>query len=124
MDVDFLVSPLISCEDYQTIPFDASNPRAIPLPDGAFGDNPFVTVSDGGKKVTFNMQQGPTLESSNGTYVDAMILFSRTLLEERNKLMPSRYNAIAITHLEEANLALFARAADRHARGVQGTINK
>jgi hypothetical protein len=122
MDVDFLVSPIISCENYTSIPFDEKSPRAIPFPDGPFGDNPFINIHDNGKKITFDMQEGSTMEGYNGTYADAIILFARALIEAKNQgPMFNRYNSMAITSLEQANWALFARAAERHARGVQGT---
>lgn len=125
MDVDFLVSPTVYHEGFRAIPFDQNNPRAIPFPDGPFGDNPHVVISGDGKKVTFDLQQGPTVDGCNGTYVDAMILFARALLEAKNiPPMSNRWTSMAITDLENANLHLFARAADRSAREVHGTNNK
>jgi len=125
MDVDFLVSPTTRDEHYKVIPFDAGEPRAIPFQDGQFGDNPFVQISGSGKNVTFQLQQGSTEEGCNGTYPDAMILFARVLLEAKNVgPLFNRHTSMAITDLENANLHLFARSADRHFRGVQGTYKK
>ena len=122
MDVDFLVSPTISCQNYNAIPFDPKNPRAIPFPDGAFGDNPFVQISNEGTTVTFQMQQGSTLDAINGTHPEAVILFAKSFLEEKNKGdFFNRHTSMAVTDLENANLHLLARAADRHARRVQGS---
>jgi hypothetical protein len=125
MEVPFLVNPTVSCNDFKVLEFDKNHPRAIPFEDGAFGDNPYVTISENGKKVTFDLQQGSTVEGCNGTYPDVIILFAMALLEEKNKGdLRNRHTSIAISKLEEANWALFARAAERHARGVRGTYNK
>jgi hypothetical protein len=117
---------LVACDDYHAVGYDSNTPRGIPLPDGAFGDNPYVVVHDNGKKVTFDMQQGPTVDSSNVTYPDAIILFVKTLLEEKNieTTVTSRHTQMAITNLELALLALHARAAERHAKGILGTRTK
>lgn len=120
--VDFLVSPVVSCEAFEEVPFDPKNPRGIPFKDGCFGDNPFVTISKDGSEVTFKMQVGSTVDGYNGTYPDALILFARAMLEAKNKgALANRYTTEAIKKLEEANMWLLARSAERHERGVQGT---
>lgn len=125
MNVNFLVSPTVYMKDYKPIPFDEANPRAIPFPDGKFGDNEYVEISDNGRKVTFTIQQGPTTEGFNGTYPDALILFARAFLEAKNVgNMFNRHTSMAVTDLENANLHLHARREDRERRGVLGTYQK
>ena len=120
MDVEFLVSPSVYQHDFSVTPFPKESPRAIPFPDGQFGDNQYIQISENGKKVTFNLQQGSTNDDINGTYPDAIILFTRTLLEAKNRPPESdRYTSMAITDLENANLHLFARSANRNARGMK-----
>jgi len=121
IDASFLISPTISCEDYKAIEFDPKNPRAIPLPDGPFGDNKYVVVSDGGKKVTFDMQSGSVLKEVNGTFPEALIQFAKCILEEKNQgTLRCRETSTAITNLDQALQWLASRQADRKARGVQG----
>lgn len=122
IDTDFIVSMHTMSPGYLPIPFDPKNPRAIPFPDGPYGTNRFIEVSDSGKKVTFNMQQGSTLEGYNGTYPDAMIQFLIDFLDQKNTgALKNDYTTTAIKHLNEARLALFQRGAERHFRNVQGT---
>jgi len=122
---EFLVSPIVACDGYESVAFDPDEPRAIPLPDGPFGDNPYVVVQNRGKRVTFDLQEGPTEEGVNGTFPDALIQVAKVMLELKNVGdLTNRHTSMAISKLEEALLILHARRADRHARGVLGTYKR
>jgi hypothetical protein len=125
MNINFLVSPTIRNPDYKPIPFDTEKPRAIPFPDGHFGDNKFITISENGKKITFDMQQGSILDVTNGTIVEAIIQYAKEHLVQVNQgALANRFTSMAITDLDNASLHLFARYAERDARAVLGTYKK
>lgn len=125
MKVHFLSFPTVSCVDYQPIPFDKDHPRAIPFPDGCFGDNPYILIKNNGKKVTFIiMQEHSTINGYYGIYPDEIIQFAKVLLEEKNKgSLANKHTSNTITDLERVLSDLFSRAVDKHIRGVQGTYN-
>lgn len=78
------------------------------------GDNRIQGVS---------FQQGPVAEHGiNGITNEALIAIVIDRLEGAQEgPYKSRYNALAITKLEEAVLWLARRTLDRQARGVEGT---
>ena len=97
------------------------NLRAYPFPNGELV--PGVEVSP--TWVKFTGQTGPSKEVGvNGCQIDALITFARMTIEVFNAKFPCRENSIAITKLEEAELWLQRRTANREARGVEGTNTK
>jgi hypothetical protein len=129
MKVDFLVSPTQYVPGYKSSFVDVNTTtgafiqRAIPFEHGPFGDNEFVSVNKNGNEVTFRIQEGSVSENGvNGTHIGAMILFAKTFLETKNVgSASSRYNSMAITDLENANLHLFVREVELAAKSVHGT---
>lgn len=117
VDGSFLLSPVLYSQDYVTLNPDPNHPRAIPLPDGPFGDNSDVVIGKNGKEVTFNMQCGPIQDGQNGTTVEAILQFAKTLLEESNKgKWSSRYTSVAITKIDEAIMWSLAKKIDTAAK--------
>jgi hypothetical protein len=60
----------------------------------------------------------------NGAFVETVISAVIQRIEYYQKKFPCRENAIALTHLETANLWLDKRTKDREERGVEGTHQK
>lgn len=95
--------------------------RAYPFEDGPVA--PGVTVLTEG--VMFVGQMGPIKEVGvNGCQIDSMIEFARLTIEAFNEKFPCRENSLAITKLEEAEMWLQRRTANREARGVEGKNEK
>lgn len=119
-----LYTPSEYCVDYRPIPFNKDAPRPIPFPDGQFGEDPFIQISDNGTKITFTMQKGDVNKDENGTFPEAMILAAKAMIEEKNKAFPSREGSLVITKLDEALLWACKRQGDRELRSVQGKYTK
>lgn len=68
--------------------------------------------------VFYEMKEDGTFE--NGTTIEEMVRVCVERLTQLNGEFPCRENSIAITKLQEANMWLEARTADRKARGVEG----
>lgn len=95
-------------------------PRAIPFVDGKFGD--FLVISDQGKKLTVEFQEGSFLEHGyNGCYPINVIRFIKCMYEEYNKKQPSRETSMILTKLEEALLWDVMRSKKRSVTGLHGT---
>ena len=82
-----------------------------------------------GKGLEIIWQNGPLGRGSerqepNGTFVETVISAVIQRVEYYQKKSPCRENAIALTHLETANLWLDKRTRDREERGVEGTHQK
>ena len=56
----------------------------------------------------------------NGATIEEVLLVSRDRIAELNAKFPCRENSLAITKIEEAVHWLYARTAERTARGVEG----
>jgi hypothetical protein len=81
------------------------------------------TLTDGPTVGTVKFQNGPLKEAGlNGMSDEALLAIVIDRLEGWNSgPYKSRYNALAITKLEEALHWLEARTKDRQKRGVEGT---
>jgi hypothetical protein len=101
---------------------DEFNPteRSYPFVDGEIAPGIFVDDTS----VKFVGQHGPIREVGvNGCQIDDMIRFARCTIEEFNKKVPCRENAIVITKLEEAELWLQRRMENRIRKGIEGLNN-
>jgi hypothetical protein len=79
-------------------------------------------VVAGPQSYQLQFQLGPVKETGvNGLQNEQLIAVLIHRLGVLNKAFPCRENALAITKLEEAQLWLQKRTADRQARGVEGT---
>jgi hypothetical protein len=79
-------------------------------------------VSGAGFEAFVNFQKGPIKEAGvNGLTHEALLAILIDRLRSFQKgPFPSRENAIALTHLEEALMWLHQRTRDRLRRGVEG----
>jgi hypothetical protein len=64
---------------------------------------------------------GTATTARNGVFIEDLLGVAYAKLREFNDTMPSRENAIALTHIEEAILNLVNRKAERKYRDVYGT---
>lgn len=99
-----------------TIEADDRDPQA-----GNMSHDYSVTLPDG-SRYSLHFQHGPIAEAGvNGLTNEALIAIVIDRLEgAQTGDFRSRYNALAITKLEEASLWLARRTLDRMARGVEG----
>lgn len=82
---------------------------------------PFVELDGENATIKFKLQNGPIKENGeNGCQVDMMIYLAIVIIREFNHRFPCRENSITITKLEEAQMWLDKRTADREARGGEG----
>lgn len=72
-------------------------------------------------KKTFDEKTGEQNSQTDGTTNEAVLQMMINRMQVLNEKFPSEYNATAITHLEAALSALYARTEDREKRGVEGT---
>jgi len=82
-----------------------------------------------GVGISINWQDGPLGRGDdrkvpNGAFVETVISAVIQRIEHYQTKFPCRENAIALTHLETANLWLNKRTQDREERGVEGTHQK
>lgn len=93
------------------------------------------TVTGGkttGKGFEINWQDGPLIDSITETPIESNGAFLQTILEAcigrlthyQSGKHKSRENAVALTHMETAQLWLGKREAERAERGVLGTHDK
>ena len=74
--------------------------------------------------ISFNKQVGPIKEYGvNGVQVDDMVEVIKNIIQSLNDKFPCRENAMVITKLDEAQMWLGKRKADREKRNVEGTNN-
>lgn len=71
-----------------------------------------------------SLGRGSERKAPNGAFVETVISAVIQRIEYYQKKFPCRENAIALTHLETANLWLDKRTKDREERGVEGTHQK
>lgn len=70
-------------------------------------------------------QEGGTATTpKNGVFIEDLLIVAYAKLDEYNKALPSRENALALTKIEEALLWLGARKAEREYRNVYGKEEK
>lgn len=83
-----------------------------------------MVVGQAGHVQTVKFQKGPIKEVGLNGVQDAQLL---SILIDRlrgfNAAFPSRENAIALTHLQEAENWMIRRTLEREQRGVEGTSN-
>lgn len=63
-------------------------------------------------------------EDVNGVLVEDLLVHAAGRLKYLNSQLPDRHNHIAIQHIEDALLQLYARQQERKHRGVEGTKEK
>lgn len=63
-------------------------------------------------------------EDVNGVLVEDLLVQAVGRLGYYNSQVPDRHNSIAIEHIEDALLHLYARQEERKHRGVEGTMEK
>lgn len=68
--------------------------------------------------------RGADRKAPNGAFVETVISAVIERIKFYQTKFPCRENALAITKLEEANMWLDKRTADREDRGVEGTHTK
>lgn len=96
--------------------------NAISEMNGANVDGHVYTLVSGRNSEQLRFQLGPVKEVGvNGLQNEQLIAVLVHRLGVLNKAFPCRENSLAITKLEEAQLWLEKRTADRKARGVEGT---
>jgi len=91
---------------------------------GAGGANhEYDMALPGGKTTRISFQNGPIAEAGvNGVTQEALLAICADRLRSfQAGPFASRYNAIALTKIEEAMLWLHKRTLDRMQRGVEGT---
>lgn len=70
-------------------------------------------------------KEDPSAPRQEGFFTETLIAVAKKYLEENNVgELSSRETSMAITKLDEALMWIGKRAADRAARGVQGTYQK
>lgn len=60
-------------------------------------------------------------EDVNGVLVEDLLVQAAGRLKYYNSQVPDRHNSIALAHIEDALLHLYARQQERTHRGVEGT---
>lgn len=60
----------------------------------------------------------------NGVLVEDLLVQAAGRLKYYNSQLPDRHNSIAIAHIEDALLHLYARQQERKHRRVEGTMEK
>jgi hypothetical protein len=81
----------------------------------------YIHVDHGENEITFRIQDGPIKSvGKNGCQIDELVAVARLILEGFNKNIPCRETSLAITKLQEAEMWLRERTADRVKRGVEG----
>lgn len=84
-------------------------------------DGHLYDIVSGADQQSLRFQRGPVGETGvNGCQNEAIIATLVHRLRVLNRRFPCRENSLAITKLEEAQLWLEKRTADRKARGVEG----
>lgn len=63
-------------------------------------------------------------EDVNGVLVEDLLVEAAGRLKYYNSQLPDRHNSIALTHIEDALLHLYARQQERKYRGVEGTMER
>lgn len=61
-------------------------------------------------------------EDVNGILVEDLLVQAAGRLKYYNEQLPDRHNSIALTHIEDALLHLYARQQERKHRGIEGTM--
>ena len=85
----------------------------------------YVVVDHSMNSLGFKLQNGPVKEVGvNGCQVDTLIETAKIILEQFNKVVPSRETSMIITKLDEALLWSMKRKNDREKRGVEGFNQK
>lgn len=88
-------------------------------------EKPFIFIDHNANLVNFKIQNGPIKENGvNGCQVDTMILTAALIVKGLNEKFPCVENDAALSHLEQAALALKERKINREKRGVEGTDQK
>lgn len=91
------------------------------LADGTDVEGHEYQILAGASVQHLNFQRGPVKEAGlNGATNEAMLAILVHRLQFLNGKFPCRENSLAITKLQEAQMWLNARTADRQARGVEG----
>lgn len=92
------------------------------LADGTDVEGHQYQILAGASSQTLDFQRGPVKEAGvNGATNEALLAILVHRLQYLNGKFPCRENSLAITKLQEAQMWLNARTADRQARGVEGT---
>lgn len=94
------------------------NPEGKPAGGSVTGTGIAISWQDG------PLGRGPDRKEPNGAFIETVISAVIQRLEYYQTKFPCRENAIALTHLETANLWLDKRTRDREERGVEGTHQK
>lgn len=63
-------------------------------------------------------------EDVNGVLVEDLLVQAAGRLKYYNSKLPDRHNSIALAHIEDALLHLYARQQERKHRGVEGTMGE
>jgi hypothetical protein len=120
VDADYLIPYASSGQTF--VPYNASDPRGLPFPAGAWNGQRFVTVSEDRNSVTFKMQAGTYLAAGhNGVYVDSLIQFALAQVQALNTgPLACREYSMVVTDLENALLHLLRRQVSRQVEGTHG----
>lgn len=85
----------------------------------------FTQTIDGNTVLKVKFQTGGTATTErNGVFIEDLLVVAYAKLDEYNKQLPSRENALALTKIEESLHWLTARKAEREYRNVYGTEEK
>lgn len=91
------------------------------LADGTDVEGHQYQILAGASAQTLDFQRGPVKETGvNGATNEALLAILVHRLQFLNGKFPCRENSLAITKLQEAQMWLNTRTADRQARGVEG----
>lgn len=81
----------------------------------------FVYVRHDVNSLSFTLQNGPVKEAGvNGCQVDTIIEAAMAIVAGLNNEFPCEENVEAVTHLNQALVALERRKVNRERRGVEG----
>lgn len=111
-----------------------TNPQEIKIlvPKSTYEVNTYTVSSEGlldagPREIAFckGNKEDMTVFNQAGFFTETLIAVAKKYLEENNVgELASRETSMVITKLDEALLWIGKRAADRQARGVQGTYQK